>query len=309
MWKKFIKQYFSFNRGERNGLIVLTILLLIVIFLPELYRLFQEKNIDNQSKKNFEKKIQAFQEELKTQSDESNLPKLANHHEISIPRVELFSFDPNVVTFSECKKLGMSSKQANTLLNYRKAGGSFIYKEDLGKIYGINKKYYHTLEPYIKLPSRSETYIKKTPRANLSDSLSKRFKERKSYVNINNAGYHELEELYGIGEVLAKRIIKYRDLLGGFHDEKQILEVFGITGKTYELIQDNIHAEGELSRLNINKATYKDLLRHPYLNKYQVDGILSLRKIMGEIDSVELLMVNNILPDSVYQKIHPYLDR
>jgi competence ComEA-like helix-hairpin-helix protein len=279
----------------------------LVIFLPDVYRLFYDKDVDDKRKEEFEREILAFQKSLKAKDGKPKRIGVKNHPGGSTSRAELFTFDPNEITFKECKMLGMSGKQANTLLNYRKAGGSFIYKEDLQKIYGITGKLYSTLEPFIKLPSRNEIFAKKTNPAGVSNTFPEPLKEEKLSININSADYHELIKLHGIGDVLANRIIKYRDLLGGFHDVDQIVEVFGITAKTYGLIEGNIHAEGKLSRLNINSAAYKDLLRHPYLTKYEVKGILRMRKLNGKIDSVEMLSANNILPDSVYAKIYPYL--
>ena len=59
-------------------------------------------------------------------------------------------------------------------------------------------------------------------------------------VNINTAGVEELCTLDGIGEVLAKRIIAYRDKIGGFTSLGQLTGVSGIGAKRLEAIKDDI---------------------------------------------------------------------
>lgn len=62
-------------------------------------------------------------------------------------------------------------------------------------------------------------------------------------ININTATESELKLLDGIGDTIAKRIIKKRDELGGFTSIEQITEVEGIGAKLYEKIQDYIMVE------------------------------------------------------------------
>lgn len=59
-------------------------------------------------------------------------------------------------------------------------------------------------------------------------------------VSINTASIEELKMLDGIGDVLAKRIITYRERIGGFTSTRQLMEVRGIGEKTFEAIEDAI---------------------------------------------------------------------
>lgn len=59
-------------------------------------------------------------------------------------------------------------------------------------------------------------------------------------ININSAKQSELEELPGIGTVLAKRIIEYREQNGKFRLLEDIMKVSGIGTKKYENIKDLI---------------------------------------------------------------------
>lgn len=59
-------------------------------------------------------------------------------------------------------------------------------------------------------------------------------------ININNADKTQLMELNGIGEVLAERIIKYRNDNNGFKNIEDIKNVSGIGVKKFESIKNYI---------------------------------------------------------------------
>jgi len=61
-----------------------------------------------------------------------------------------------------------------------------------------------------------------------------------SLVNVNTASQKELESLPGVGEVIAQRIIEYREQNGPFYRPEQLLEVKGIGEKKLEAIKDLI---------------------------------------------------------------------
>lgn len=47
-------------------------------------------------------------------------------------------------------------------------------------------------------------------------------------VNLNTATAEDLQQLKGIGEVLAGRIIEYRETYGGFRSVEELLDVKGV---------------------------------------------------------------------------------
>jgi competence protein ComEA len=59
-------------------------------------------------------------------------------------------------------------------------------------------------------------------------------------TNLNTASQAQLEELPGIGPVLAERIMAYRQTNGSFRTTKQLLEVSGFGPKRYESLKDLI---------------------------------------------------------------------
>jgi len=127
-------------------------------------------------------------------------------------------------------------------------------------------------------------------------------------ISLNKADSVALLPLPGIGPVFAGRIIKYRSLLGGFVDPAQLNEVYGMKRATVEIITSLIFIDSSLLRpMNLNSATFRELLRHPYLEYENVKALVHYRDVMGHISSFEELRQNSTLPDSVLDKAAPYL--
>lgn len=130
-----------------------------------------------------------------------------------------------------------------------------------------------------------------------------------SPVNLNGADSVALLPLPGIGPVFAGRIIKYRNLLGGFVSPEQLMEVYGMEGATVDLITSSLYIDSLLLRkLNLNSASFRDLLRHPYLEYEDVKAIVNYRDVLGHISTLDELYQNMILPDSILEKFAPYLE-
>ena len=128
---------------------------------------------------------------------------------------------------------------------------------------------------------------------------------QKLHININTATAAELKKLRGIGDKLSERIVKYRDRLGGFYGINQLKEVYGIKPEVFEKIRTQIYCEGSVRKINVNTATFKDLVHHPYLNYDEVKLIFQSRKKYGKLNK-EIL--NFILGQDKTAKLLPYVE-
>ncbi len=127
-------------------------------------------------------------------------------------------------------------------------------------------------------------------------------------LQLNVADSIDLLPLPGIGPVFASRIIKYRELLGGYVSHDQLREVYGLPGETVEMLrQRTVIDTAHIRKINLDSANFRDLLRHPYLQLDQVKGLMEYRELMGPIRSEEILENNRLLPDTVLDRIRPYL--
>jgi len=130
-----------------------------------------------------------------------------------------------------------------------------------------------------------------------------------SVVDINKCDSAALEALPGIGPVLSARIIKYRNLLGGYADISQLKEVYGLPEETFDLISARVKANpSEVRKMSINTAEYKQLIRLPYFERYEVSAILKYRELKGKIEGIEELVENGIISEDKVQKVKFYLD-
>lgn len=97
---------------------------------------------------------------------------------------------------------------------------------------------------------KSGVYTISVEHTSYSDSLpaytaepSKDGQASELMININTATAEELEELNGIGEKLAARIIAYREEIGGFKYTYEIMDVSGIGDVLYDKIKNNIYVK------------------------------------------------------------------
>lgn len=66
-------------------------------------------------------------------------------------------------------------------------------------------------------------------------------------VNINTAGIEELSLLPRVGEVVASRIVEFREANGAFEATEDLMLVKGIGERTFELIEPHVSLSGDTS--------------------------------------------------------------
>jgi DNA uptake protein ComE-like DNA-binding protein len=127
-------------------------------------------------------------------------------------------------------------------------------------------------------------------------------------VSLNETDTTVWKKIPGIGSVYAARIVKYRNLLGGFVRVEQLLEVYGIDQELFSRIAVYIESDGNFRKIQVNQSEFKELLRHPYLNYKQVQAITGLRRRKGNITSIrELSMLDEFTPEDIL-RLEPYLE-
>ncbi len=225
---------------------------------------------------------------------------------------QLFNFDPNTASLNDLVRLGLRPKVAQTILNYRNKGGRFYKKEDFAKIYTLSEQDYKRLLPYIKIagnnsPRQYATAHNYSSGAG-SDSSSHPYPQKQNKpVLVNTATAEELMQLRGIGNGYASRIIKYRDILGGYHKVEQLKEVYGMTDSLYEAIKPYMIIEPEhLKLIAINTASEEELYKHPYIRKMS-KYVVRYRNEIGGFKQVEDFKQVPLINEEIYRKIVPYL--
>lgn len=128
-------------------------------------------------------------------------------------------------------------------------------------------------------------------------------------VDLNAADTLTLQLLHGIGPTFARRIVRYRERLGGFVDREQLLEVYGMTPELVAHIAGSLTLDStHVRRMKINVLPLKELLRHPYMDYYLARDVVKLRRQGVTLRDAEMLRTLPTCSDSVLQRLLPYLD-
>ncbi len=224
-----------------------------------------------------------------------------------IPPV-LAAFDPNEQTVEGLLQMGLSSRVATNWVNYLKAGGRFKSTKDIRKVYGLSEADYDRLAPFVLLADPMADWDAKelVPETTLPSSYEQA--ERSVVVDINQASAEEWQRLRGIGPAYSRRIVKFRDKLGGFHSVAQIKETYGLPDSVYQTILLQLRPSPLFRYLPINRATVDELAAHPYLRYQDAHVIVNYRKEHGRFTTHEDLELLYGLSDDVRAKMKPYWD-
>lgn len=299
------KPFMQFSQSEKRGFfVVLAVLAATIIFFA-----VRPMVIKHQSETfdfgDFEKSISQYQDSIINNLDSNDFRFFANNNRNRGfgRKINPFTFDPNTLSVEGWMKLGYSQKQAQAAEKYRQRGGVFRKKDDLKKLFFVDEDDFQILEPYIvieKIPERERTYEHSATNTHRPAETKK--------IELNTADTTDLKELRGIGSGYAKRIVKYRERLGGFCKPEQLLEVYGFTPELYEKVAPNITIDGdEVRKINLNTATIDQLKRHPYLDYYQAKAIVNYRDKYGKFSTVNDLLKANLIYPETFEKIKPYL--
>lgn len=297
---KAIRELFHFTQKERYGIIALLCLIFILISINISLPYFINNKVVDTSK--WENEVNEF---LSHQNQQGQ----------SVKPNGIVPFDPNRVTFNELTQLGLPIKVASNWIRYLGKGGRFKKKEDVGKIYGMTSVLFDQIDKFILLPKEVKY---NQPRTKQDAAINRNFDKRKNDVifersilrnnvfELNKADSASLVKLPGIGPVLASRIIRYRNLLGGYYSVNQLHEVYGLREEHFTSASPHLNVEDEQYRkFNINFATLLELGRHPYIGFKAARKIVKVRDERGKYVSVEDL--TGIIAGDSLKKLIPYL--
>jgi len=288
----FLKSHFWYNKRQRNGAIFLIALILVL----QLIYLFIDFSPDNNT--NFDvSEVDTAQ----TQIDSLKRVKIEN----SKPKI--FPFNPNYLTDFKAYKLGLSVEEIDKLLDYRKTGKFVNSAKEFQNITDVNDSLLQIISPYFKFPEwvktkqKNSTTIKpNTHNYNLSKPSTK---------DLNLVTLSDLKTINGIGDKLAKRIISYRELLKGFSFNEQLYEVYYLDKAVADKVlkQFMVFEKPKIQKIDINEATFKDILHLPYIDYDLTKKICNYRDEIGVYTTLEDLKKIDSFPLEKFDRIALYL--
>jgi competence ComEA-like helix-hairpin-helix protein len=126
-------------------------------------------------------------------------------------------------------------------------------------------------------------------------------------IELNTADTTSLKKIPGIGTGFANRIVKYRNLLGGFADITQLKEVWGLDNELYDRIMPYVTFVPHVKKVKVNSAEFAELNRHPYIDYRQAKVIIGVRERKGSIESLKRLSLLEEFTDDDVKRLTPYL--
>ena len=308
-WKEFLRDYFTFTRKERIGLLIILFLIIGIWIFPKVLKPARPKTISTDTSwTNATKSLNSNNNDSGDQT--SSTDNLAYRRPLQDSpdesKARLFYFDPNTTTFDAWRKLGVREKTIATIQNYLRKGGHFYKAEDLRKIYGIHPDQYAVLEPYIRIATKLE----ESPAEKNAEPKKETFSKESKYtmVDINMADTSAFIALPGIGNKLALRIVNFRDKLGGFYSIDQIGETYGLPDSTFQKIKPFLKpGTNAVKQFNINTATKDEMKSHPYIKWNLANAIVEYRTQHGNFSSLEDLKKISLITSEVFDKIKVYL--
>lgn len=302
---KRLSEYFKLTKKEQRGVLVLICVLLLLILSNIILPFFYPKYTISYQFEDHDVVLDSIKHTL-TYQDFGPSKEIKDR--------QLFLFNPNTLSKEGWIKLGLSEKQIQTIVNYRNKGGIFYKKSDISKLYSLSEQEVLELIPYVDLPEElkgTDSILKHTKEFNKTDSIPKaRYKVKSPKIfEVNAADTMDFMQLKGIGPVLARRIIKYRDVLGGFISLEQIKDVYGLTITTYEEMLPWLEVDAtRVRKLPINSITAEELRKHPYFRNRNVWGIIRYREQHGAFKGISDLGKIHSLDEDFLRKIEFYLD-
>ena len=286
-----LESHFTFNRTQRSGILFLVLLILgllsIYIFVD-----FSSKPSFNTSSS----EILALQEELDSLK--------AVEKEAKKPTI--YPFNPNFITDYKAYILGLSTEEYERLKSFRSNDQWINSAADFQNVTNVSDSLLEAISPYFKFPdwitNPTETKSKSYKNYNVEMPYAQK-------VDLNKATKEQLQKVSGIGDAYSDRIIKYRKTLGGFADDIQLYNVYGLDSAVVKrtLLQFTVKTPHEIKKMNINTASASDIATIPKVSFELAKKIWEFRKLREEIEDITELQKLEGLSQSKLQLIQLYL--
>jgi competence protein ComEA len=279
-----------YSKSTTRGVLVLAGILIIAFVLPDLWAYFKPDQ---------PVKISMWNDRL--ESEFNRLEKNAGNNNRYRDKANKYSrppakFDPNKYTLEEWMALGLSEKQAAVILKFTRYG--IRSNDDLKRIFVIDEKLFALIKD-------STIY---------SDTQNEYQPEKRNFdmpkitlVDINTATVEELQQVKGVGPFFAKQIVKYRDALGGFHDERQLLKVWKVDEEKFAAWKPYIYTSGEIKKLSLNEASLEELEAHPLISWNLANSIVKLRLQNGPFKRIEDVKRSALMNEQLFEELKWYL--
>lgn len=318
------KDFFYFQKSDRQvvvvALCVAAAAVAAIFWIGESHSVTSEGDVDSLAVVNGEKTS-------------------ANYYAVEGVERTLVTFDPNTADSTTLLGLGLQPWQVRNIYRYRAKGGVFREPADFARVYGLTAGQYRELEPYIRISPdyrpAAEVYGRHRSSSNYHGGGGYKDYDRPSYsssregegkadrpvsrdtlrypvklavgehIDINLADTTMLKKVPGIGSYYARKVVAYRERLGGFFSVDQLFEINGFPEESVDFM---MVGKAATRHMNVNKLTLSQLRQHPYINFYQAKAITDYRRLKGPLRSLEqLALLPEFTPETI-ERLKPYVE-
>lgn len=244
---------------------------------------------------------------MRTKADPEAAEAVERELETRVDSAELFVFDPNTADYAMLRRLGLTKREAVSLLKYRSAGKVFSIPEDVALCYGFTDSLYVRLAPYIRI-GREYAIERKSFRA--PDERMRRPEAPQLPLGpfrIDTVGVAWLRATGLFTKRQAEAFVRWRNL-AGLRDMVEVRELRYVSDSLAEVIgRHAIFPERVPDRteepVEINRADSAALRSVVGIGEKTVTAILAYRERLGGFYCVGQLAEVPGVTEANYEKI------
>ena len=280
---KFIQSHFWYNKRQRNGILFLFLLLFFLQFFLYFSNFSDDQLINEEEFALLEAKIDSLQKEKPVRAKPKTYP-----------------FNPNYLSDFKAYQIGLSVEEADRLFAYRAKGNFINSKDDFQKVTGVSDSLLAMIAPLFKFPSWLN---KKKPKPITHHKIPRIVRD------LNKASIEQLDSIEGVNAKLANRIISYKNLLTAYSLNDQLYEVYYLNRETATRILRHYQVidAPEIDKLDVNTATFKQLLQVPYIDYELTKKLIAYRDENVLFQDLEELKKIDSFPLEKFDRIALYL--
>lgn len=289
-----MKSHFQFSNQQRNGIFLL---LAIIVALQCIYAFVDFSNTN----------VEVENEELNTFKRELDSLRLV---EIESNKPKIYPFNPNYITDYKGYTLGMSNEEIDRLHKFREHNQWVNSAKQFQQVTKISDSLLAEISPYFKFLDWVTNPKPKSQSYNNSFSDNSKPKSYEQKIDLNKASASQLQKVYGVGEKLSERIIKYRSKYnGGFVADVELSEVYGLMPEVIERIKNDftVKTPRAIKKYNLNTATRDELVLIKYIDYEVANNIIEERTLREGFKSFEELTKIEDFPVKKIEIIKLYL--
>lgn len=264
--------------------------MLILILIQTVYFTYQNFKIDAPKTLVVDNVLQREIDSLKSSAIEKKVNRI-------------YPFNPNFITDYKGYTLGMSIEEIDRLHTFRSEDKFVNSVEEFQRVTGVSDSLLNRISVNFKFPEWTQkSSTSKTGKTKFQNSIIEGGNSNLLIKDLNSATAEELKTIYGIGEKLSGRIIKFRDRLGGFLVDSQLYDVYGLEPEVAEraLKHFRVIEMPEIEKINLNLASVQEISKLVYLQRSVAQGIVDYRNLNGSINSFdELSKIENFPIDKI----------